>query len=335
MDTSLIATNLRNNWNDPNWWSNIALPYAVRSALIQPYFTYGYINRGVDIMAEEWDTLIILDACRYDMFERLNTIEGELQSRRSKGSNTAEFLQQNFKGESYEDTVYVTANPQVHVNLDDPFYETVSVWRDQWDEELNTVRPEVMVEATLNAAEHYPNKRIISHFVQPHYPFIGEKAESLVENRAGIELSKRQADGEHAESDHEHIWDLLKRGVVSESAVWEAYDETLESTLPHVETLTAALTGRTVVTSDHGNLVGETPDPCPLPIRLYGHPPSVYADTLVNVPWLVIEAETRREIVAGEPDPAADRTQPTAEQTATADEDDAEAAERLRALGYL
>ncbi|MFC7028080.1 hypothetical protein ACFQH8_12560 [Halomicroarcula sp. GCM10025710] len=147
----------------------------------------------------------------------------------------------------------------------DPFHETVSVWRDEWDEAFNTVRPEAMVDATIDAQERFPDKRIISHFVQPHYPFIGEFGRTLVDEQAGMELSKRQATGETAESDHYNVWDLLQQGVITEADLWKGYNENLQLTLDHVEDLLEELVGRTVVTSDHGNLVGERPTPCPVP----------------------------------------------------------------------
>ncbi|MFC7250477.1 hypothetical protein ACFQJ5_11595 [Halomicroarcula sp. GCM10025324] len=325
MDLEILTSNLRRHWNDPGWWRKIVMPFAVRATLVQPYFQYVHENEGIDVMAEEWDTLVILDACRYDMFAAHNTLDGDLQRRVSKGSNTTEFLQQNFAGRTFDDTVYVTANPQVDVNLETPFHETVSVWRDEWDEAFNTVRPEAMVDATIDAQERFPDKRIISHFVQPHYPFIGEFGRTLVDEQAGMELSKRQATGETAESDHYNVWDLLQQGVITEADLWKGYNENLQLTLDHVEDLLEELVGRTVVTSDHGNLVGERPTPCPVPFKLYGHPPSVYADALVTVPWLVVESETRREIV--EEAAVGDR------QAGPDEEDDAE--ERLRALGYL
>lgn len=324
MDLDIITANLRKHWNDPEWWRKIAVPFALRSTLVQPYFRYAHTNEGIDVMDEEWDTLVLLDACRYDMFAEHNTLEGNLQRRVSKGSNTAEFLKANFAGKRFDDTVYVTANPQVDVNLDSPFYETISVWKDAWDEELNTVRPEAMVEATLEAQERFPDKRIISHFVQPHYPFIGEFGRTLVEDQAGIELSKRQATGEVAESDHFNVWDLLQRGVVTRDDVMRGYNENLQLTLEHVDGMLEELVGRTVVSSDHGNLVGERPDPCPVPFKMYGHPPAVYADNLVTVPWLVVEGTTRRDIREGE----------QANESA-GDADDEDATERLRALGYL
>jgi hypothetical protein len=331
MDTSVILANLRRHWDDPGWWRDIAFPFVVRTGLIKPYFRYAHEGRGVRVLEEDWESLVILDACRYDMFAEYNTLEGDLKQRVSLGSNTEEFLTRNFGGGSYDDVVYVTANPQVEVRLDDPFHEVVSVWRDGWDEEHDTVLPETMAEATLRAAERYPDKRLVSHFVQPHYPFLGPTSERLFGDQGGIELSRRMATGEEAVSDHLNVWDMLQRGFVEERAVWDAYEETLQVTLPHVRRLVGDLDGRTVVTSDHGNLVGEYPSPCPVPMKMYGHPPGVYADPLVTVPWLVVEGESKRTVVEG----TADSQGRGREGTDGARDPTDEATERLRDLGYL
>jgi hypothetical protein len=45
-------------------------------------------------MQEDWDNLIILDACRYGAFERNNTIPGALEYRFSRGSMTGEFFEE-------------------------------------------------------------------------------------------------------------------------------------------------------------------------------------------------------------------------------------------------
>lgn len=70
-----------------------------------------YNSAGVDILAEDWDNLLILDACRYDMFKSYAELPGRLEHRISKGSATYEFLSGNFKERSALDTVYATANP--------------------------------------------------------------------------------------------------------------------------------------------------------------------------------------------------------------------------------
>lgn len=322
IDWSILRASIEDHWNDLDWWHDVAMQFVVTNALVKPYFRYFAPVAGTDVMAEDWDNLIILDACRYDMFEERHTLPGRLESRVSRGSNTAEFLRRNFRGRTFEDTVYVTANPQVSVRLDDPFHRTIAVWEDGWDDDLNTVPPATMREATANAHEKYPDKRIISHWVQPHYPFIGEFGREHIGHQAGIELSKRMASAAEAKSDHDHVWDMLKRGAVSEAVVRKAYTENLLVTLPHVEELLSELTGTTVVTSDHGNLLGEYPKPCPVPFRLYGHPEGVYSEKLVKVPWLVVTGEERKEIVAEESDHESERP-------------GEEVADRLRDLGYV
>jgi hypothetical protein len=131
---------------------------------------------GIDAFDEDWDTLIILDACRYDMFEQVNHIDGDLIAQISKGSATAEWLKANLDGRDLRDTVYVTANPQLERNrdcLDITLHETINVWLDEgWDGETGTVRAETMTEAAFDAVDRFPHKRLIVHYMQPHYPFV-------------------------------------------------------------------------------------------------------------------------------------------------------------------
>jgi len=319
MDYEAIANSIRKNWKDTNWWRSVVAQFAVENAVVKPYFQYEG-NDGFYVMDEDWDNLLILDACRYDMFEQQHSLPGTLESRVSRGSNTPEFLRENFEGKTFEDTVYVTANPQINVRLPSgTFHDVVSVWRDHWDDELNTVPPEVMSEEVRKAAERYPDKRLVAHYVQPHYPFVGPTGQAMGA-QAGMELSKRMADGDSAEQDEEHVWDKLKRGKVDTATVWEAYRENLDIALESLPGLIDDLDGTTVVTSDHGNLLGEHPEPCPVPMGLYGHPEGVYSEHLVKVPWLVIEGAERKEVVA----------------EASTDSELVEGTEeRLKDLGYL
>lgn len=123
---------------------------------------------GVDVFDEDWDTLVVLDACRYDMFESTSQLKGTLSSRISKGSSTVEWLQANFDGRDLSDTVYVTANPQLERNRhewDINLHETINVWLEEgWDEETGTVRAEPMTQAALDAADRFPHKRLVVHY---------------------------------------------------------------------------------------------------------------------------------------------------------------------------
>jgi len=288
------------------------------------YFARFPRNR-LDVAAADWDTLLILDACRYDIFRERGDLPGSLDARFSRGSNTGEFIEANFADARQHDTVYVTANPLPRVekwcdvDVDEVFHAVVDVWEDHWDGEANTVRPGPVADAIRRAHADYPDKRIVGHFIQPHQPFIGETSRDIEE--AGM-----QGYAELVEQDVDRgrkVWDRLADGELSADRVWRAYGENLELVLPHVRALSGELTGKTVVTSDHGNLFGEFA--WPFPVREYGHPRGVHTRKLIEVPWLELPFETRRAVTA-EP--------PTEAETEAGSAADEERLDRLRHLGY-
>lgn len=268
-------------------------------------YTRPYNDDGVDVVAEDWDLLVILDACRYDMFEEAVDGRGRLEQRTSRGSHTTEFLRGNFGGRDLHDTVYVTASPQLHKwgeKVDASFHAVENVWAERWDDEYGTVLPETMVGAVEDAAERYPRKRLVAHFIQPHYPFIGW--------------------GRHLNTDGGlDIWNRLRRGDVDHDPleVRAALQDNLALALERVWDLVDDVRGKAVVTSDHGNMLGERSRP--VPIREWGHPPGNYTEELVTVPWLVLESEERRPVVE---DPPVD-----------AEEASADTVQRLADLGYV
>ena len=276
--------------------------------------TLRYNTAGTDVFAEDWDTLLILDACRYDMFERISDLPGRLESRTSRGSATTEFLIANFDGRELLDTVYVTANPQLYRNrhrIDADLHAVIDVWENEgWDDQYGTVLPETVADAALDAVETYPNKRHVVHFMQPHYPFLTDETE----------FDKGHL--ENAGTDEGNVWAQLLEGTldVDESTVISLYDENLRRVLPSVERLLDELPGKTVVTSDHGNMLGERARP--IPIREWGHPRGIYTEELVKMPWLVVESESRPTIVAED----SERNRDAVDQDVVA--------ERLRNLGY-
>ncbi|MCT9098188.1 hypothetical protein [Haloarchaeobius sp. HME9146] len=262
---------------------------------------------GVKLMTRDWDNLLILDACRYDLFAECNTLPGELSKVTSAGSHTVEFLHSNFDGHEFPDTVYVTATPQFEKEgMADRFAHVEHVWRDAWDKELRTIPPEAVAERTLEVAELFPNKRLISHFVQPHYPFIGETGRGLEQNikaKTGIEPDER---------DDNSIWDHLEARNIDEGTIRKAYRENLNLVLPVIKGLKNDLRGKTVVTSDHGNCFGRW--------GIYGHPSHKFVEELVDVPWLELPFSERRQIVDGE--------------VSESEDVGSSVEERLRDLGY-
>jgi hypothetical protein len=173
-----------------------------------------------------------------------------------------------------------------------------------------------MCEAALKAGKRYPTKRLVVHFMQPHYPFVGEFGRSaLPEHQPFTGGGVIKHEGASAS-----IWQQLRDGTanVDIDAVWRAYRENLELVLPIALELQDRLDGRTVLTSDHGNEVGERG--FPIPMRLNGHDGGLRTANLTKVPWVVFEAEERRDVEPGE--------------VAVGEEPAADVKDRLTALSY-
>lgn len=272
----------------------------------------GYNHKGVDIFEEEWDNLFILDSFRYDVFEetyREYDLGGTLEQRTSRGAATHEFLRGNVADRDLHDTVYVTASPHYykHDDIRGEFHDVIHVWEEEGVPNARSQPPDTMAEYALRAAEEYPEKRLLLHFVQPHCPFLGEFGRSNFEQ---VEWVNHVGLGN------------TKGDDVSQEAVWKAYEENVDIVLPHVSELMEELSGLNVVTADHGQLLGD--NQFPLPLTDYGHPEGVYVDTLVKVPWLLDQNGERKTI----------RPEPPIENDRNQDLEEA-AEETLRELGYL
>jgi len=281
-------TEIKEHGGDPYWWK-----YRIIDRVIGRILSG---NDGVKVMKEDWNNLIILDGCRYDIFNELNTLKGDLKCIKSIGSTSQEFLLKNFTDEKYDDVIYVTGNPLVDVYLSGKFHKIVSVWDEGWDHDLNTVTPTTMVEYAIRACEEYPNKRFIFHFMQPHHPFIGKKIIG-----PGLENLRNLAKNSGNKEIQKGVWKLVEEGKIDKEEAWEAYKDNLKLVLPHIEKMIDYLRGRTVVTSDHGDVVGEYVHPL-IPVKVYGHVGNLRLDSLVKVPWLVLDLATDENRERQEPE---------------------------------
>lgn len=252
---------------------------------------------GLTVMNQDWDNLLILDACRYDAFKNEYKSHGELQMTQSLGTSSWEFMRKNFVGNKFHNTIYVTANPYTSKLDNDVFYRVYPLFQTCWDEELRTVPPDVAAKRARQALTNHPNKRLIVHFMQPHTPFIGELGEKIP-HREDTSTADRM---ERSPDDTRDIWTNLQYGLVNIEieTVWEAYVENLQIVLEEVEELIEDIDGKTVITADHGELFGERL--FPIPVRGYGHPEGIHVSKLKEIPWLEIKTEPRREITEGEP----------------------------------
>lgn len=279
---------------------------------------------GVDIMNQDWDNLVLLDACRYDIFAERNTIPGALGSKVSKGSNSKGFIKKNFVNRDLHDTVYITANPNVSRLDQTTFFTVENVIKHQWDEQLQTVHPSDVTDASINALERHPNKRLIVHYMQPHQPYLGPTADDLKHNleKAGMHANSTFS-GDESWTENPlgttQMWEGAKEGIITWENLRCAYKETLDIVLDYVKMFLDQTDGLTVISSDHGEHLGERQ--FPYFSKLYGHP-YAFTPQLRIVPWLVVGGEERRDIVQEEPIGFDQLGADTAEG-------------RLRALGYL
>lgn len=264
----------------------------------------GVDQRGEFVFENEWDVLVILDACRHDMYEE---VVGPCESAFSRASTSEEWMEKNF-AKSFSDelaeTTYVTANPHSNNLNEDQFEELDEVWRYGWDEKLGTVRAETMTNRAIVEGRHTNTSRLIVHYMQPHYPFIGE----------GTTYGKMNPDEMGHDGDLGHnVWTEVATGRLARQEVLNAYYENLRYVRDDVRRLIENVDGKMVITADHGNFLGE--------YGLYGHPGYIPAAVLRKVPWEVIECTDKKTEMPLNP------KEETSQSSAVED--------RLADLGYL
>lgn len=263
------------------------------------------------IFDDDWDTMILLDACRYDVWEEvmrdlqfLNSAEHDFVY--TPASSSREWMEANF-AERFVDmmnkTAYVTANPftKDHVK-EDNFALVDEIWRYGWDHELGVVPPDVVTDRAIDVARSKEPERLLVHYMQPHFP-------SLRRPELGSKIDPE------TNSWINSVWDKIENGEISQETAWQAYRHNLEDVLDSVDVLLRNHSASDVViTSDHGNGFGER--------GIYGHPGNRAHRVLREVPYVQTDA-VDEETYSPE----------HSHQQTNVSEDDVQ--DRLASLGYL
>lgn len=313
MDLSTVKEDIchiKNNLTNVRWLRNKSIQ---RFSVVASKTLYR--EKSTEFFDEDWDNLIILDACRADLFESnvdLGVFD-EYTREYSNASLTSEWVKKNLQDKEFHDMIYLTSNPFVSMYAKNNFYQLVELWESDFDEEHHTVLPETVTDKSLEV--YQDDKKLVAHYMQPHWPFYVHELGRTPESSMDI-LGKTEING----TEPHNPFKGLRQGQYSKAEVWEGYRETFEAVYPHALELAQSLDGRTVITSDHGNLFGEKLHPY-LPIRLYGHPTrGLRHPELVEVPWAVIDGPQRTT---------------SEEDTVSPDDVDQEIVEdRLEHLGY-
>ncbi|MFU1780722.1 hypothetical protein ACM16X_05010 [Haloarcula japonica] len=245
-----------------------------------------YNYSGTNIFEDEdWDNLIILDSCRYDVFEELSDLPGKLQKRTSRGSMSKEFIVGNFSNKTLHDVVYLSGNSwyaRMCKEINSEVHDFVLEKTPDGDKHYID-KPKRITRRAKELDEEYPNKRLIVHYMLPHAPYVGPYAE----------------DNFPSEDEQRDFFYRFCRKEIADQQLWRAYKENLEIVLPMAEELLDTFRGKTVVTSDHGEMLGERS--FPIPIKDYGHRINLHVPELTTVPWLVHE-DGHKEIIEEPPE---------------------------------
>ncbi|MFC7203586.1 hypothetical protein ACFQJC_08675 [Haloferax namakaokahaiae] len=258
-------------------------------------FWYAVTSRfepGENIYENEWDLLIVLDACRVDTLKEVASeydFIGEVETKWSVGSQSDEWMAKTFTSKWQSEisrTRYITGNghtklifgdrdfpPQNNTTpfdfsrwdivTRDTFYELDEVWEKNHDPQYGVVLPHSVTDRAIVAGRTGGHDRMLLHYMQPHLPYIGN---AIKDGRDPNEVEK-------------HGYELLRTGDASRDIVIELYRETLRYVLDSVEVLLENTDAeRVVITADHGEAFGEG--------AAYGHPEGFPHPIVKRVPWV-------------------------------------------------
>jgi hypothetical protein len=225
------------------------------------------------IKENRWNTLIVLDACRYDSFESVSKrvgIVGGLQPVNSRVTCTGQWYKKYWGGiKNFPDTVIVSGSL-------DPFDYGVHLnFRDHWlADKGGEVKLEYIVEGYREAVN---GSRALVHFLPPHLPYIGPKGKELQARLGYVQPPWYQKKRRRFVS--RFIRDYSQTGN-HWAELRECYEESLEIVLSFIKENLSIFLKPVVITSDHGEMMGEG--------NLYGHHNRGHKEIQNTVPWMEV-----------------------------------------------
>jgi len=235
------------------------------------------------IEKRNWDVLIILDACRYDIFNMLYGSKFNVIPVKSRGSCTVEWFYYTFT-KKYKDVVYISGNPyissyvtrvgKIRFRASDIFARVINVWNVGWTKinEVYTVNPSTIYHTSIVSSKFHKDKKFIIHFLQPHAPY--PMCDKL-----------RKYFTSYVFSPDFNLWKALEKGEIKPDIVKECYIKNLEWVMNFVFRLLQFFEGRRIViTGDHGECFGEK--------GYVDHPCGVDILELRIVPWVYLYPTT-------------------------------------------
>jgi hypothetical protein len=124
---------------------------------------------------------------------------------------------------------------------------------------------------------------MIIHYLQPHYPPVCFGRTKKIENKESARKQKIIKERDLVQDlVVKGTWAKIRRGEkIDPERVKNEYKENLKLVINEVKRLVKFLEGKIIVTSDHGECLGEW--------GLWEHYPRVYIKPLLEVPWLEVK----------------------------------------------
>lgn len=229
--------------------------------------------RKINYLKENWDYLLVLDACRFDIFSKViadKPWEGKLEKVNSRVTFTKDWYRKHWTKPN--DIHLITANPHPFLEGSGPASKNFKSATAAWQED------EVDPRVTLNFFKKIkkPGEKYLIHFIPPHLPFVGKKGKKLFKKLGIKSMATPDVYKKVVSYGRQGNWDELK----------ECYRENLELVLDVIkDNWSLFADGKAIFTSDHGELLGEW--------GIYGHPPSRIMRhrrrILQTVPWFEIQ----------------------------------------------
>lgn len=258
--------------------------------------------------------MIVLDACRYDIFKEMSQKilgKSKVEKMISPATQTVEWLDKTFKNQDFSDVIYVSSNPFVNskgiipeqggysFNGKSYFKKIVNVWDKGWNPDISTVHPLDVNKAAIVSMDLNPRFRHIIHYMQPHSPYIfygGLKThmhpvQNMQKNlNPGTEFSFLSKIANKLLSQEtiwkigkglgkQPTWDLGKLWFrYGREGIEKGYREDLKLVLNHVKKLIKLFPKKKIIiTADHGERLGEKGN--------YGHG-GKREKAVIEIPWL-------------------------------------------------
>lgn len=237
------------------------------------------INYGFRPLDQDWDVMVVLDACRFDLFQefaqkhpiykRFDTVSSKF----SCASTSREWFQKGFGSTSTDDVSdvhYVTQNPYLSKLDLSRFHAVEQLWEVKGKNASGSLKPSTVTDIALRVYDSTEADRFIVHYLPPHAPFLHCIGKYDLKNKSWGGAS------------HD-VWFGLQVNEFDEDEVWRDYGQNLLIVLDEVQRLAKHLSGNIVVTADHANAMGE--------LGVYGHPGYVPLPAVKKVPWAEITGD--------------------------------------------